>query len=973
MRPMFRNIIIALSVCTGVLGRSPVDTHTVANAPGGLTFEWKAPAYQLTNVIGEDGRAYIHLEVESDAVAAGFVYGAPTGQPNLPQRGRLIALPPSGGFGLEVMELTYDVVALALPLEPVPAPENPSRDGEIPLVRDQWPGYRASATLAPHPGQQDDPVELRGTAWMRDHRLSRLIFHPFRYDADRQTLEVVRHVRFHIWWEQPAHSADTPRPQDPFADVLEKATINHWDLDGFRAPLRADPLLQKDTGALAAAPDYKILVAEEGIYRLDYDLLALAGLPIDSLDPNRLHLSHAGVEVATQWEGNGDLIWQPGEQMLFYARPELTRFAGYDVYGLSWGGGAGQPMAARSGDPTALPQGTGWTTVLAEQNWEYDALHVGRDGDHWFWRPLKLPDLVSETFEITLEQPRSTTSAELTLWLHGFTGSDSNPDHHVRFAVNGTVVGDAQWDEASPYTATLSLPAGLLQAGLNSVTVSLPGDTGSPVEGVWVDAFAVRYGLDKVNHDLSRLHGEQLPHAYTMSGFSTTALRVYDVTEPTRPRIVTGLSVSGDRIQWGDEGETPAEYLIVGEQQIKAPNAVLPSKTINIPPAGADYLIISHPDFVATLAPLLAHRSQEGLRVALVDVEAVYDQFGDGRMDPEAIHSFLAYAYVNWTSPPLEYVLLVGDGTYDPRGFRPDTNPTFLPPYLADVDPVTGETASDNRYADLSGDPLPDLRVGRLPVNTPAEVQAIVDKIILYESDPLPGDWNRRLLFGADNPSTAGDHHKHADAEFMKYVGPTYGFEGERIYLSESSGAPHLYTSAAAAQDALIAGLNRGALFYSYFGHASWHQEAVLETDNYAPLFHQDHISRLTNYRRWPVVLHMTCLTGWYTYLSGATLDESLLRTPDVGAVAVWGASGYGVATGHRVLHRSFYRAAVDESQRELSAAIHTALVDLYAAGVYNDLFETFHIFGDPTLKIHFTRVDLPFSVFLPIITSVLD
>ena len=46
------------------------------------------------------------------------------------------------------------------------------------------------------------------------------------------------------------------------------------------------------------------------------------------------------------------------------------------------------------------------------------------------------------------------------------------------------------------------------------------------------------------------------------------------------------------------------------------------------------------------------------------------------------------------------YVVLVGDGSFDPRQYRADSPPTFIPPYLADVDPWAGETAADNRYVD---------------------------------------------------------------------------------------------------------------------------------------------------------------------------------------------------------------------------------------------------------------------------------
>jgi hypothetical protein len=144
----------------------------------------------------------------------------------------------------------------------------------------------------------------------------------------------------------------------------------------------------------------------------------------------------------------------------------------------------------------------------------------------------------------------------------------------------------------------------------------------------------------------------------------------------------------------------------------------------------------------------------------------------------------------------------------------------------------------------------------------------------------------------------------------------------------------------------------------------------VLETDNYAPLFHRDHIAQLSNQSRLPVVLHMTCLTGHYIHLTSNTLDESLLRAEDVGAVAVWGASGSGVTSGHRILHRSFYHAVMDDKQDALSTAISAGLLSIFAAGTHDDLVQTYHLFGDPALSLHLTRTDLPFSAFLPIIAQ---
>jgi len=65
---------------------------------------------------------------------------------------------------------------------------------------------------------------------------------------------------------------------------------------------------------------------------------------------------------------------------------------------------------------------------------------------------------------------------------------------------------------------------------------------------------------------------------------------------------------------------------------------------------------------------------------------------------------------------------------------------SFVPPYLADVDPWMGETANENYYVSVSGsDILPDMHLGRLPVKTQAETTALVNKIIAYEGGAIVG------------------------------------------------------------------------------------------------------------------------------------------------------------------------------------------------------------------------------------------
>lgn len=160
---------------------------------------------------------------------------------------------------------------------------------------------------------------------------------------------------------------------------------------------------------------------------------------------------------------------------------------------------------------------------------------------------------------------------------------------------------------------------------------------------------------------------------------------------------------------------------------------------------GADYIVITHADFAQAIAPLAAYRASTGLRVLVADVQDVYDEFGYGVVGAHPIHDFLDFAFYHWQGLRPAYVLLVGDGHYDPKNYLGYGRVSYIPPYLVPVDPWIGETSADNRYVTLEGDDtFPDLSIGRLPVNSAAEAAVVVAKTLQYEQSPAPGDWKTK-------------------------------------------------------------------------------------------------------------------------------------------------------------------------------------------------------------------------------------
>jgi len=419
---------------------------------------------------------------------------------------------------------------------------------------------------------------------------------------------------------------------------------------------------------------------------------------------------------------------------------------------------------------------------------------------------------------------------------------------------------------------------------------------------------------------------------------------------------VTGSG--GYALSFTDAPTRPATYLALAETRLRQPASIVADTPSNLckDADGADYLIVTHGDFAEAVQPLAAHRQAQGHRVAMADVQDVYDEFSGGLLNPEAIRDFIAQVMPTC-------VLLVGDGSYDFLDHYGYGSVNYIPPYLAMVDLGWSETAADNRYAAVNGDdPLPDVMLGRLPVTTVAEAATVVQKILSYEQTPWLGGWNARHVFVAaeydHDLGDAGNFATAADAVHDAFVSDPW--VGRKIYVDD--------LSAETARQETLNSWQQGALLVSFLGHSSWHQWAASRLPPVQSLLDIHDVPNLHNNRQWPVVLSITCFTGFFHHPEYGTLDELLLRLDGGGAVATWSPSGLGVATGHEYLHQGFYQAVFEGGQTQLGPAVLAAKLALYSyTQAYNDLLETYHLFGDPAMALNLTIRPWPYSIYLPI------
>jgi hypothetical protein len=131
-------------------------------------------------------------------------------------------------------------------------------------------------------------------------------------------------------------------------------------------------------------------------------------------------------------------------------------------------------------------------------------------------------------------------------------------------------------------------------------------------------------------------------------------------------------------------------------------------------------------------------------------------------------------------------------------------------------------------------------------------------------------------------------------------------------------------------------------------------------------LFHLDDLPNLKNGGALPIFLQMTCFTSYFSQPTSDTLDESLLRLADGGAIATWGPTSLGQTAGHIQMHKGFVDATMGESSVGLGPATVTARLALGQS--YASLWDTYALFGDPAMGLNLHVEAWQQSIYLPLV-----
>jgi Peptidase family C25/Propeptide_C25/Peptidase family C25, C terminal ig-like domain/Secretion system C-terminal sorting domain len=284
-----------------------------------------------------------------------------------------------------------------------------------------------------------------------------------------------------------------------------------------------------------------------------------------------------------------------------------------------------------------------------------------------------------------------------------------------------------------------------------------------------------------------------------------------------------------------------------------------------------EYLIISPDDpvFLAWADSIKQFRTLQGIRTGIVTTTEI------GGNTTTAIENYINNAYNTWDIPPSAILFLADYGTSGSTIVSPQYTYEFT-------------CVSDNKYADVDGDHLPDIATARITAQNASQLQIMIEKFLNYERNPPtdPGfyahpvtalGWSTERWFQICSETIAGFWEnvlgKSTVRENALYDGTppfsiwssatntnvvvNYFGPAGRGYIPTS---PSYLTDWGGNASRINNDINSGAFMLQHRDHGG-------ETLWGEPAYSNTNINQLTN--QYPVfVLSMNCLTGKFNYSS---------------------------------------------------------------------------------------------------------
>ena len=892
------------------------------------------------------------------------------GEYKLPSQTLLIALPPESKPLISV--LSFDEIKH---LRTIPQ-LNPKllKINDSTIVEDYSEVYYQQNQF-----QSNEIIELEGFGWFRDYYCAQVKINTHFFNESDNSIIERKNIRIKI---NTGNSGSRLSYSQKFHSEIEKNIIYNYEIS---ESIKANPVynIADSTGNwINFDADYlKLGTAEDGLYRVTKSDLEAAGIITSSINPKTFQLYESGKEIPIFVSGEDDDVFDDQDYIEFFGtinyskndhrtinsssqeyNEYLNRFTDTTFYFLTWSITGGKRIPVLN------------TTTIAADTLEYYKSFEHIENNRVYFS--------ANINELENQYPNwnknKTWYYSQTVWLYSGTTrnySFNAPDlipgktakfyykavsggsnvsvnsHNVAMSVNGGFLDSAVVNRNEQVLLSGSISSNILTESGNTLSVRNYSNGTNP-NFLAVDWYEIEYPrkLKLNNNSLHFVIDDDVSSSIRTIRIENAALQQYAIYK-VRPYVkkITNAQISNNIILFTDTVAAGDAYIAAAPAETIKPVFYYKKQFSDLRSVTAqkDYLAITHPVFIdASQNYLSVIASLYNTETELINVQDIFDEFGYGYPVPEAIKNYLAVTFQNRQSPKPEYLTIIGDANYDYKdyffnatGVKGGRN--FVPSF--------GSPVSDNWFViwNDSSALIPQMKVGRIPINQPAELEYYASKIE-NNFNARFDEFNKRYLFfsGGIATDTLELYQLRTTNEFVinNYIKPA-PIKGAFSHFYKTSDP--LTDFGPYSPEEISSAIKNGGVFISYLGHsgtATW-DNSISETDQL-----------INDVNRNPLITDFGCSTNRFGEPDIVSFGERFLLRNTGQAIGYVGNSSLGFTSTAYTVPRYFYESIINSGNKEIGDAFLMAKMKMYqnlgSATSYRIFALTNTLIGDPVVRI---------------------
>lgn len=672
----------------------------------------------------------------------------------------------------------------------------------------------------------------------------------------------------------------------------------------------------------------KIEISEEGIYKIDASTFNSLGISLNSTDIPTIKIYGNGgkpldenpmsslsnfmkeQEIIVNTKPDGTL-----ESIVFYGAPtkgfeirnnKIQRYhnpySDKNYYLLTWGGEPGKranALQTPDGEVQNKPS-TYYHKIFFEE--EINNPYIKACGRTWFGRTNLSSPFIDLLPNLDVNQPilfrfalahRSPTVGSFTIF--------ENNNQILKMDLPAVYLEGYRHAERNIKEVTV--PSSFIPSDFRSVLKFQYNNPESPTSSTpFIDYYEIHfprsfYAIENELTFYSDTSSRGITE-YSINGFSGDILG-FDISDISRPKLLQNISKTNGIYVFRKNLIDSSLSRFYISSKFKTPSR-LEKITLSGIEDDNNYnaILVTDKTLLNSAKKFVDYReSKSDLKIKIVTTDEIYNELNAGTPDITAIRDYVSYAYQVWNNS-VKSLILWGDGHFDYKGIQ-YKNLNIVPAYEApdeDVitfDEISESYATDDFYSCIVGnDDVCDLPFGRIPINTDAEGESILEKIKHYENNSSNDDWRMKIFLMADD-GPSGDnsydgniHVNYSEELFNEHIPQNYVVD--KLYLVEFpyENVPGGKRKPLATQKMISTINTTSAIIWNWIGHGN---PRVLAHEE---LFNRDvNVAQMTNIDKLPFMTAATCDFGRFDDPDTKSGSEELFLSKTGGTIGVFSAS----------------------------------------------------------------------------------